>query len=792
MTDVASLELRVLSSQVQTAQQRLDRLERSGKKTERATDGMSKAFMRMVAPLTAAVSAVTALNKLVDVSRQFDKLNAGLITATGSSENAKEAFSALVDFAAQTPYDLNQAVDGFTKLVNMGLTPSEAALKSYGNTAAAMGKDLNMMIEAVADAATGEFERLKEFGIKASSEGDRVSFTFQGVTTNIGKNAAEIEKYLMDLGENQFAGAMENRVNSLDGAISNLGDTWDNTFRTISERGAGDLMESQIRMATSALEEFNDYLGSGQMEAQLQAILGKFDGWAKDIDQTMAILSSMFTDETGYWTRLIDENVDTMISAFRDFPENVRAFIQLMTVEVMSGFDKVTAYAGAFKDGIKAIFTGDTFEGVADRLNQELSGINAARDGSIEQILAERETALASYQAQMDASVALRAAYDEEKKAREANTADRLAKYKVGGAGGKGDEGESPVDKAALAAQKKRKQDFENLVEDLLTEEEAIAISYSRRKAIIEANTQAESAARENLMARLDEAHAKELDRLNDVDGAYNKRMRLAQKVAEIEEAGWNDAQRAAAEYQAQMETLWQALNEGLISQARHEEAVGRVTAAYEKQVASMDDTFFNMEEFGKEAARNVQTAFADFLFDPFDKGLDGMLLGFVKVIQRMAAEAAAAQLAGALFGSSGGGSGGGILGAAASAIGGFFGASGRAAGGPTSARTPYEVAERGPEVYEENGRTYLLSSTAGNVKPLGASEGTPSDGGRGVVVNLSVVVNNSGTEVQSGSGSSSSATANEFALLMKQVSIRTIQDESRPGGILWRLQQGS
>ena len=30
-----------------------------------------------------------------------------------------------------------------------------------------MGKDITQMIEAVADAATGEFERLKEFGIKA-------------------------------------------------------------------------------------------------------------------------------------------------------------------------------------------------------------------------------------------------------------------------------------------------------------------------------------------------------------------------------------------------------------------------------------------------------------------------------------------------------------------------------------------------------------------------------------------------------------------------------------------------
>ena len=58
-------------------------------------------------------------------------------------------------------------MQGFTKLVALGLNPSQRAMESYGNTAAAMGKDLSQMIEAVADAATGEFERLKEFGIKS-------------------------------------------------------------------------------------------------------------------------------------------------------------------------------------------------------------------------------------------------------------------------------------------------------------------------------------------------------------------------------------------------------------------------------------------------------------------------------------------------------------------------------------------------------------------------------------------------------------------------------------------------
>lgn len=32
---------------------------------------------------------------------------------------------------------------------------------------------------------TGEFERLKEFGIKASKENDKVKFSFKGVTSEV-------------------------------------------------------------------------------------------------------------------------------------------------------------------------------------------------------------------------------------------------------------------------------------------------------------------------------------------------------------------------------------------------------------------------------------------------------------------------------------------------------------------------------------------------------------------------------------------------------------------------------
>jgi hypothetical protein len=54
---------------------------------------------------------------------------------------------------------------------------------------------------------------------------------------------------------------------------------------------------------------------------------------------------------------------------------------------------------------------------------------------------------------------------------------------------------------------------------------------------------------------------------------------------------------------------------------------------------------------FFEEASRGFQNLLADFLFDPFKDGLRGMLQGFGDMLQRMAAEAVAAQIAQKLFG---------------------------------------------------------------------------------------------------------------------------------------------
>lgn len=193
------------------------RLEKAGTKMKSIGSTMSK---YVTLPLLALGGAA------LKTAGDFEKLETSLRTSfNGNSDAARKAFKVITDFAANTPFQVEQVADAFIKLKNLGLDPSEKALTAYGNTASAMGKSLNQMIEAVADASTGEFERLKEFGIRASRQGDQVSFTFKGVTKTVKMESEAIEGYLMNIGQTDFAGGMEAQSQTFFGRLSTLKDS---------------------------------------------------------------------------------------------------------------------------------------------------------------------------------------------------------------------------------------------------------------------------------------------------------------------------------------------------------------------------------------------------------------------------------------------------------------------------------------------------------------------------------------------------------------------------------------
>lgn len=178
--------------------------------------------------------------KILETRAEFQKYEAVLTNTLGSQEAAGLALQRIQTIAAKTPFSVSQLTESYVKLVNQGIKPTNEELISLGDLAASQGKEFDQLTEAIIDAQTGEFERLKEFGIKASKEGDRVKFTFKGVKTEVGNTSAEISKYIIGLGKLEgVSGGMAAISETLGGQISNLGDGFDSLFNNLGKSSQG-------------------------------------------------------------------------------------------------------------------------------------------------------------------------------------------------------------------------------------------------------------------------------------------------------------------------------------------------------------------------------------------------------------------------------------------------------------------------------------------------------------------------------------------------------------------------
>jgi len=182
----------------------------------------------------------------------------------------------------------------------------------------------------------------------------------------------------------------------------------------------------------------------------------------------------------------------------------------------------------------------------------------------------------------------------------------------------------------------------------------------------------------------------------------------FSQYIAELRRLQNAERAKALADWQEDLVRETDAILKDSADKAA-DGVVESITKSYEERFG---ERVTAMTVFAQEAARSMQSAFADFLFDPFENGLKGMLAGFINVIRRMLAELAAQQLLSAFFGAFAGT--GGIVGDFASAA--LAAIKPRAKGGPVTGSSPYLVGERGPELF--------VPSTAGSIIPNGAGMG--------------------------------------------------------------------
>lgn len=228
---------------------------------------------------------------------------------------------------------------------------------------------------------------------------------------------------------------------------------------------------------------------------------------------------------------------------------------------------------------------------------------------------------------------------------------------------------------------------FENSIMHLSNEERKIAIELRKlEKSMVGATTEE--------IAKLSAEREKEL--------------RLQQKQNELEGllSGTLDVRIEKSRHN--MKILTDALTEGAISEKTYLEAVGLEMERMSGKAKVVAD---EITEFFKEAARNIQSAMSDFIFDFMQGKMTDLGTQMKTMLDRMVANFLAAKIATSLFGSDFGtanGTVGGLVGAGITAI-----AGARAEGGPVTAGRTYLVGEKRAELFTPSTNGTIIPDTS-------------------------------------------------------------------------------
>ena len=164
LKDKFSKPLAGTTKEIRKARQEMKLGQNQINKWGRSINNAFTGAVKNAAKFTAAMGAAGAAMGFKEAF-DLETYKAQLETATGSTEKAAELMKSAIAMANKTPFEGGALVEATAMLEAMGMD-SKKWLTYAGNMAGATGKDIMQATEAIIDAQAGEWERMKEFGIK--------------------------------------------------------------------------------------------------------------------------------------------------------------------------------------------------------------------------------------------------------------------------------------------------------------------------------------------------------------------------------------------------------------------------------------------------------------------------------------------------------------------------------------------------------------------------------------------------------------------------------------------------
>ena len=299
----------------------------------------------------------------LEASRVYEDMSARLSPLVGDLETAQKTFWSLNGLEDETATATDKLAKAFVDLGNNGLTNSNEQLKTYATIAHGTGKDLNTLTDAVIAFSQGSTKALRQFGITAKDNGDTISLTYKGSTTEIQKNSKALDEYLSNLAKNNFDGVLEAKLNTVSAATGRLDNAW-GTFCTRlmqSNGGFGELIIMGNDFLANTLNGISEWLDD-------PAVIEWFHNLAKTVRETFEGIRMAWDGVKDFFSdtfELIGVEMKDGTGSWKLFFSNFFQFAQIgllqLSQKVGELWDNTIGYLNAIGEGIGTSLSGGTF-----------------------------------------------------------------------------------------------------------------------------------------------------------------------------------------------------------------------------------------------------------------------------------------------------------------------------------------------------------------------------------------------------------------------------------------------
>lgn len=527
------------------------------------------------------------------------------ITETRNSQDEQAQLAAVLrstgEAAGWTQAQLNQMASSLAGVFSEGdINRAQTRLLSYTGV---VGEEFPRALQATIDMAARmgvEVEQAAETVGRAldvpsqglsslSKQGFRFTEDQKKLVEQLEKTGkvSEAQKIVLGALESSYGGAAEAARNTLGGALKALQNQIDDLM-------TGD--DGSVNGLTASVNDLTDALGSPEARQAFSA----FVGWLADVSRSLVTLAGDFAVGLGAAGSFTDAIATYgLMNPFNSHAENAAKYRK--ELEELNAFEERVLAGQEQNQGVDI---GAKRRQLQNRIDFSDRKANAQERDVFAAYLGAGETG------------------------RDAPTLPVIEVSGRSGGSRKGtkervDQGQRLIDqmnqRIALIG---KETEYEKLLEQVRTGSVKFKTQAQQEEALASAQT---------------------LDFINEQAKAYEESQKQAEDFAKLMRDLYPDRAQGD-QYVTQLTQLSGALEQGWINADEYADAVDRLNQSFEKDTGELG-------EFAKEAARGIQNSLGDGLYQIMQGNFKNIGSAFLQMLQKMAADALAAQLAKKLFG---------------------------------------------------------------------------------------------------------------------------------------------